>query len=298
MGTRVLTEFEYFKPKSIDEALSLARKYGDRARFLAGGSDLLIDIKLLRIEPEYLIDITGIDELRGITCNEKELRIGAATILSEVSNFPLIRENYTALFEATSEMATTQIRNNASIGGNLCNASAGADTVPPLLVLKAKVNIATETGRKTVPLEKFFTGPGKTILNRGDMLTSISIPTAGPNTGTAFIKISRTHSDLPQLNVAAAVHVENGICKDARIALGAVAPVPIRAIKAENALRNKKLNQNTIEEAAGAVAAGINPRTSIRSTADYRKRVAPVIVKRALTKAYERLQNSRSQQNA
>ena len=292
MGTRVLTEFEYYKPESIDEVLVLIEKYGERARFLAGGSDLLIKIKLLREEPECLIDITGIEELRGISINEEELRIGAVTSLNEINCFPIIKKNYTALFEATSEMATTQVRNNASIGGNLCNASPGADTVPPLLVLEAKVNITIGNEVKTVPLEEFFTGPGKTILNRGDILTSISIPISSSNTGTSFIKISRTHSDLPQLNAAAAIKVENGICTDARIALGAVAPTPVRAIRAENILKNRKPDHNAFEEAAGVVVTEIKPRTSIRSTEDYRKMVAPVIVKRALIKAYQRISNS------
>ena len=292
MGTRVLTEFEYYKPESVDEALALAEKYGERARFLAGGSDLLIKIKLLRVEPECLIDLTGIDELRGISINDEELRIGAATSLNEINSFPLIKKNYTGLFEATSEMATTQVRNNASIGGNVCNASPGADTVPPLLTLNAKVNLTTGSGKKTVPLEEFFTGPGKTILSLGDVLTSISMPSLSSNTGTSFIKISRTHSDLPQLNAAAAIKVENGICTGVRIALGAVAPAPFRAIRAENVLKNRKPDQNTFEEAAGVVAAEIKPRTSIRSTEEYRKMVAPVIVKRALIKAYQRIGNS------
>jgi len=285
-------EFEYFKPKSPDEAISLLGKYGDKAKVLAGGTDLLIDIKLRRIKSDYLIDITGIAELKGITSDERGLRIGATTLQSEIVGSQLIQDKYVTLFEAVGKMGTTQIRNIATIGGNLCTASAGADTAPPLLVLEAEIEIASKSGRRTVPLEEFFTGPGQTVLKAGELLTAILIPATSPHTGTSFIRISRTASDLPQLNAAVALKTDNSMCKEVKIALGAVAPTPIRARKAEAILKNRELNQDAIEEAANMVVGDINPRTSIRSTSEYRKDVAIVITKRALLKAWERSKKS------
>lgn len=292
MGTRVLPEFKYFRPKSIDEAVSLAKKYGDKAKFLAGGTDLVVDMKILLVEPECLIDVTAIDELKGINSDEKGLRIGATTLLSEIHNLHLIKKNYIALFEATSDLATTQVRNIATIGGNLCNASPGADCAPPLLVLGAKVDIANQSGIKTVPLEEFFIGPKKTVMTTGDLLTRISLSAQAQDLATSFIKISRTHSDLAQLNAAAALRADNGICKAVRIALGAVAPTPVRAKKAEDVLRNKKLSLDAIDEAASMVTKDIKPITDCRSTEDYRRDVAVFIVKKALQKAFKRIHKS------
>ncbi len=292
MGSRTFSEFEYLKPMSIDEAISLLRKYGDKAKVLAVGSDLFINIKFRRIRPEYLVDIAGITELKGIIFNGKELRIGAATLLSEIADSQLIRDKYVTLFEAVAEMATTQVRNIATIGGNICNASPAADTAPPLIVLEAKAEIAGQSGVRAVLLEEFFTGPGQTALKAGDILTAISIPAPAQHRGTSFIKIGRTVRDLATLNVAVALQTDNSTCQDVKIALGAVAPTPIRAKKAEAILKKEGINQNTIAEAAKAVTEKISPITDIRSTADYRKDVAAVITKKAISKAYERSKKS------
>ena len=293
MGTRVLREFEYFKPTSVDEAVSLLEKYGAEASILAGGTDLLVSLKLLRISPKYLIDITGA-ELGSITPSENETRIGATTTINELAYSPLIYEKYTALAEAVQQMGTTQMRHVATIGGNLCRASAGADTAPPLLALEARAEIYRRSGRRTIPLAEFFIGPGQTALTPGEILTAITIPTPAPHTGSSFIRINGAVSDLPQLSAAATVVTENNRCTGARIALGAVAPTPIRARQAEKLLISKNLNQETIATAAGKVSEDISPRTSFRSTADYRRDVAAVIVKRALFKAYERGRGAQS----
>jgi len=292
MGTRVLREFQYFKPKSLDEAISLLEKHGDKAKVMAGGSDLLVTMKLQGIQPKYLVDITGINELKGITLNGKGLRIGATVLLNDLADSQLLQEKYVALFEAVCLMGTTQVQNIGTIGGNICTASPGADTAPPLLVHDARVEIASQSGKRTVPLDEFFTGVDQTVLSAKEVLTAILMPAPSPHTGTSFIRISRTASDLAQLNAAVAVITEDGKCKDARIALGAVAPTPIRARKAEAVLKNRELNPDIIEEAANTVVEEISPRTSVRSTTEYRKDVAPVIVKRALLRAYERSKKS------
>jgi carbon-monoxide dehydrogenase medium subunit len=292
MGSRTLSEFEYLKPRSIGEAISLLLKYGDKAKVLAGGSDLFIDIKLHGFSPEYLVDITGITELKGITFNGKELRIGAATLLSEIADSQLIRDKYVTLFESVAELATTQVRNIATIGGNICNASPAADTAPPFIVLEAKAEIAGQSGVRAVLLEEFFTGPGQTALQAGDILTAILIPAPAQHRGTSFIRINRAASDLATLSVAVVLQTDNSVCQEVKIALGAVAPTPVRAKKAEAILKKEGVNQDTIAEAAGAITEEISPITDVRSTADYRKDVAVAITKRALSKAYERSKKS------
>lgn len=292
MGSRTLSEFEYLKPRSIGEAISLLLKYGDKAKVLAGGSDLFIDIKLHGFSPEYLVDITGITELKGITFNGKELRIGAATLLSEIADSQLIRDKYVTLFESVAELATTQVRNIATIGGNICNASPAADTAPPFIVLEAKAEIAGQSGVRAVLLEEFFTGPGQTALQAGDILTAILIPAPAQHRGTSFIRINRAASDLATLSVAVVLQTDNSACQEVKIALGAVAPTPVRAKKAEAILKKEGVNQDTIAEAAGAITEEISPITDVRSTADYRKDVAVAITKRALSKAYERSKKS------
>ena len=292
MGSRTLSEFEYLKPRSIGEAISLLLKYGDKAKVLAGGSDLFIDIKLHGFSPEYLVDITGITELKGITFNGKELRIGAATLLSEIADSQLIRDKYVTLFESVAELATTQVRNIATIGGNICNASPAADTAPPFIVLEAKAEIAGQSGVRAVLLEEFFTGPGQTALQAGDILTAILIPAPAQHRGTSFIRINRAASDLATLSVAVVLQTDNSVCQEVKIALGAVAPTPVRAKKAEAILKKEGVNQDTIAEAAGAITEEISPITDVRSTADYRKDVAVAITKRALLKACERSKKS------
>ncbi|MFC2019291.1 FAD binding domain-containing protein [Chloroflexota bacterium] len=288
MGTRVLRDFEYLKPISVDETVSLLERYGNEASILAGGTDLLVSLKLLRISPKYLIDITGIGELGGVTGGENETRIGATTTIKELARSVLIYEKYTALGEAAQQMGTTQMRQVATIGGNLCRASAGADTAPPLLALKARAEIYRRTGGRTIPLAEFFIGPGQSALTPGEILTAITIPAPAPHTGSSFIRINGTVSELPQLSAAATVVTENDQCTSARIALGAVAPTPVRARQAEKLLISKELNREVVEAAAHKVTEEISPRTSFRSSADYRRDVAAVIVKRALIKAYER----------
>jgi carbon-monoxide dehydrogenase medium subunit len=270
--------------------MALAGEHGRKARFLAGGTDLLIDMKLLRVEAECLIDLTDISELRGIVFDGKELKIGAATPIRAVVSHPLVMDRYAALFEATSEMATTQIRNVATIGGNLCTASPGAEIAPPLLALGARIEITCESKVKSLPLDEFFVGPKESILGIGEILTAIFLPVPVDGAGSAYIRISRTHSDLRQINAAAALVAQNGVCEDVRIALGAVAPTPVRARNSEDRLRGRLLSRNRILEAANLVVADISPRTSIRSTSHYREHVAPVLVKRVLERALQRAQ--------
>ncbi|RLG76746.1 MAG: xanthine dehydrogenase family protein subunit M [Thermoprotei archaeon] len=282
-------EFEYFEPRTVKEAVELLTKYGGEAKILAGGTDLIVRMKQRFIEPKYIINIKKIKELNFIEDRGDYLAIGAATKLREIEKSGIVKRKFEALYEAVRSMAGVQIRNMATIGGNLCNASPAADTAPPLLVFEAKLKIVGPNGERVVPINEFFLGPGKTVLKPNEILTEIQIPYQPEDTGSAFIKIARVAMDLAKVNVAVALRTEGSIVKWVRIALGAVAPTPIRAYKTEEFLVGKELNEETLKEAAEIVKTEVKPITDIRSTAEYRREVSGVIVKDALLRAYERI---------
>ncbi len=282
--------FEYYEPKTIKEAVELLAKYRGEAKILAGGTDLLVAMKQRVIEPKVIINIKRIRELRFIEDRGDYLAIGATTTLREIEKNPVVKEKFPALLEAVKAMAGTQIRNMATIGGNLCNASPAADTAPPLIVYEAKVKIIGPRGERIVPVEKFFKWVKQTIMEPDELLTEIMIPYHPPNTGSAFIKIARVAMDLAKVNVAVALRVDDrNVVEWVRIALGSVAPTPVRAPSVEKALTGKEFKLETVEEAAKLVVNDISPITDIRSTAEYRREVSKVIVRDALIRAYNRV---------
>jgi len=282
-------EFEYFEPRTIKEAIELLTKYGNEAKILAGGTDLIVRMKQRFIEPKYVINIKKIKELSFIEDRGDYLAIGAATKLREIEKSGIVKRKFTALYEAVRSMAGVQIRNMATIGGNLCNASPAADTAPPLLVFEAKLKIVGSNGERVVPINEFFLGPGKTVLQPNEILTEIQIPYQPEGTSSAFIKIARVAMDLAKVNVAVALRTEGSVVRWVRIALGAVAPTPIRAYKTEEFLVGKEFNEENLKKAAEIVKTEVKPITDIRSTAEYRREVSGVIVKDALLRAYERI---------
>jgi carbon-monoxide dehydrogenase medium subunit len=288
MGTtRVLRKFEYFKPKSIYEALSMLDEFGYGVHLIAGGTNILVDIKHSKLEPKVLVDISEIDELKGIRFNDRELIIGAATTIDEIEKSEVIKNKYTALFEAAQVMGSTQIKNSATIAGNICNASPAADSVLPLIVFNAEIEIVNSKETKKVSINDFFTGYKRTIIKPGDILKSIILQNHQENTGSAFVRITRTASDLSQVNASALVTLNNDVCKELRVAVGAVNVYPIRAVNVENMLRGKKINEKLIKEAANAIIDEINPIDDVRASAEYRRDVSIILVQKALLKAYE-----------
>ena len=275
--------------KSIEEAVSLLASYGREAKVVAGGTDLLNLMRTGALTPKYLIDITRIPGLDFMGYDEAGgLRIGALVTLSTVEVSKLVKEKYPLLYEAVHQMGTTQVRNRATVVGNLCRASPSADTAPPLLALKAQLKIAGSSETRIVGLEDFFVGPGETVLKYDEIVAEIQVPKLPGGTGASFIRATRGGADLATVNVATVVIIKNGVCQDARIALGGVAPTPIRADKAEKVLRTTKLENKVIEEAAQTAADQTKPITDIRSTADYRKELTKVLVRRALKMSVER----------
>lgn len=287
--TRVITkEFGYFAARSIEEAVSLLSEYGVRAKVIAGGTDLLVGIKLKRIQPDYLINIktiAGIDRLKEY---DGGLRIGTGCNFHQIENARSVKEGYTALYEAARSVSSRQIKNMGTIGGNLCNASPASDCAPALLVLGARAEIKGRGEVRQISLEELFIGPGETSLAANEILKEITIPPLGFHTGSAFLKIGRVSADLAKINVAVFVRRAGQVCKECRIALGSVAKTSLRAKGAESMLRGEQYTDSLLETVSQRVSEEIAPISDVRSTQEYRREVSKVLIKKALERAWER----------
>jgi carbon-monoxide dehydrogenase medium subunit len=282
---------------------------------IAGGTDVIVMIKQKAIAPEALISLQGIPGLDRIQYNGS-LSIGPMVTHRAIEKSEVIRKNFSALADAVDDLGSVQIRNVATIGGNLCTAAPSADTATPLLVLGTQVKIKSAKEERTVPIEEFFKGPGESVLNPGEMVKELSIPEPLPNTGSAYYKLQRRLAlDLPILGVSVLLSLDKNkvtcsdllctaspisailhkmeedeiVCKDVRIALGVAAPTPMRASKAEALLRGKKLSDELLEEAADIACREAQPRDSLRGEAWYRKDMVRVLVKRMAMKSIERV---------
>lgn len=286
--TKILpVEFNYARPGSLAEALRLLDQYGARAKVLAGGTDLLVKMKTGGVRPEYVIEIKQLKELDYIR-EEGGLRIGAATTLSRLLAHRAVKERYSALFEAVRSMAAVAVRNMGTLGGNLCNASPAADTAPPLLVYGARVRLARLAGEREVPLEDFFLGPGRTVMEPSELLVEVYVPDPGENSGASFLKLARVAADIAKINVAVWLKRDGKTCAGCRIAFGAVAERPIRAEQAERVLEGREITADVLREAAEAAAGELRPITDNRSTAEYRREVSRVLLEEAVRAAWQR----------
>jgi CO/xanthine dehydrogenase FAD-binding subunit len=274
--------FQYLKPTSLAEALGLLNEHGDKAKVIAGGTDLMIQWKKKLLSPDYLISLRNVPELNFINC-DGSLRIGSATPHRSLELSPEILKWFPVISDAVSGLGSVQVRNSATIGGNLCNAAPSADTAPPMLVLEAQVKIASTAGERSVPIETFFKGPGKTVLQTGEIVTEFSIAQPLPGTGMAYTKHTRRKAmDLPILGVAVLLSFNEDLstCTRARIALGVAAPTPMRAKQAEAFLEGQSINEKVLAEAGEIAASEASPRTTIRGSEWYRRDMIRVLVKR------------------
>lgn len=281
--------FDYVAPRSIGEAISILRKYDGKAKVIAGGTDLLIQIRNKEIVPEYVVDITSIPELNRIRYDEKEgLRIGALTTIRALETSTEIHQRYPIISEAASQLGSMAIRNVATIGGNLCNAAPSAESAPALIGLSGVVKIVGPEGERVVPLEGFFTGPGGTILKREELLVEIQVPIPSPNTRGIYLKHSmRGTIDLAIVNIAVIVTLgsQSKVCEDIKIVLGAVASTPMRMKKAEEVLRGKRIDEDLINKSAQVASGEARPISDVRASAEYRKEMVKVFTKRAVREA-------------
>jgi len=288
-NTKILTqEFEYFAPKTLAEALDLLYKYQDKnTRILAGGTDLLVKMKTIGLDIDYMINIKEIPELNFIN-TDKGLKIGATVPLSHIERIEKVKEKYPALYEGIKSMAAIAIRNMGTISGNICNASPAADTVPPLIVYDAELKLVSKEGERTVPVEDFITGVGETIIKKDELVTQVNIPKVNKNSGSAFSKKSRVKADIAKINLAIWLEREGKICKDCRIVLGSVFIKAVRAKKAEALLRGEIVNNDLISDIAKKASEEIKPIDDARSTAEYRTELARIMVEDTLKLAWNR----------
>ncbi len=279
--------FEYLSPQSVAEAVELLRVHAGRARIMAGGTDLMVKIRLGAIDPDVLINIKGINALHHITLDaDGGLTIGALARLSEVAAHPGINADFPAIATAARETANVQVRNMGTVIGNLCNASPSADNAPTLLVMDAAVHIAGPDGERRLPLKDFFRGPGTTALGVGELVTAVHVPPPPPRTGVVYESFSaRGRLDCSAVGVGALVTLAEKTCNTVRIAVGACAPVPMRAAAAEALLVGKTPSPAALEAVSVATANETLPITDLRASADYRVKVVQVLTHRVLEAA-------------
>jgi CO/xanthine dehydrogenase FAD-binding subunit len=285
---RRLPKFDYLEPHTVDEALSMLSQYKGRAKVMAGGTDILPKLKEREIKaPEVIIALKGIPDLDYIKYDEVGgLSLGALATIHVVETSPVVQERFGVLFQAVESMASAQVRNRGTIGGNLCNAVPSADTAPALLTLEASLKLTSQDGERIVNVEGFFTGPNETVLTDEEILQEIHVPNLSPHSQGRYLKLTpRRSMDLAIVGVAVVVTAEDGICNDIRIALGAVAPTPIRARQAEDMIRGQKLGDEVIERAARIAAEECHPISDHRASAQYRCDMVEVLTKRAIQQA-------------
>lgn len=276
-----MKQFEYYQPRTLDEAYGYIARFQNGAKYIAGGTDVIIRLKQRAIKLDALVSLKAVSGLSGIRANG-ELTLGGMTLLRDIERSDHIRQHYPALHQAVWVLANPQVRNVATIGGNLCNAAPSADCAPPLLVMGASVRIEGPEGKREVPIDAFFRGPGATALGPGEILTAITIPQEPAGTGSAFIKLGRVSQDIAKINAAALVVMDGDVCVRCRLAAGAVAPVPMRLKRCESLIEGKRVDRRLLEEVADAASKEVSPITDVRSTEQYRRQVAGVLIKRAL----------------
>ncbi|MBI4296910.1 MAG: xanthine dehydrogenase family protein subunit M [Chloroflexi bacterium] len=285
-----MNPFEYRRPKTLRETLRLLAAAKDGAKLLAGGTDLLIQLKERRTLPSLVVDIKAIPELQRLEhVSQRGLHLGAAVSLNRVLDYPLLAQHFPILAQACVQLGSLQIRSRASVGGNLCNASPAASTAPSLLCLKAQAVIAGPGGRRRILLEDFFQGPNQTALGKDELLVEVFVPTPSPSSRGCYLQLTqRQEMDIPMVNVACLLTLgRGGRCQQARVALGAVAPTPIRARRAEALLEGHALNSQAIQEAAEAAAKESSPIDDVRASAEYRREMVKVLTRRALQSCLE-----------
>ncbi|RAI43616.1 FAD binding domain-containing protein [Rhodoplanes roseus] len=282
--------FGYVAAQDSEHAVALLAEYGKGAKLLAGGTDLLADLKLTpHPPPAVMVDISRCADLKGIAITEAGLRIGAMVTHSEIVNSPLIRDTLPALAEAALSIGAVQTRNLGSIAGNLVTCVPSMDSGPTLLALEASVTILGPSGRRTIGLADLFVGPRKTSLAFGEILVEIVIPKRNVGKPTGFQKFGlRKGQALALVNAAASFWAGEGLFTEPTIALGAVAPTVIRAPKAEAYLAGRPVTEDAMAEAGRIAATEAKPITDFRATADYRRDLVAVLVKRALLAAHGR----------
>lgn len=291
MNTRYIeAEFDYVKPASLDEALDILATR-PHVKVYAGGTDLIVRLKSgAPVVMDTMMDINGIEELCTYSVSETAgARIGTAVKLSALEKNPMVMARWPSLCQAIAAMASISVRNMGSIGGNLCNASPGADTAGPLICYGASLEIAGKDGVRVIPVEKFFVGPGKVALREGELLTHIILPLPGAHTGSGFRKVSMVRADLAKLSISVVLQREQERIKNLRMAMGSMAATPLFLRDISAAAVGKTVTRALLDEIAEQVTAFVKPVDDPnRTSAEYRRDMTRVITRDTMAKAWER----------
>jgi CO/xanthine dehydrogenase FAD-binding subunit len=279
--------FEYLEPKTVEEAVSLLAEHKDEAKVLAGGTDLIVQMKLKKQAPRYLVNIKNISDLDYVRYDNGFLRIGALTTFRALAASPIVQRKFAILIDAVHAVGPLQIRNRGTIAGNICNASPSADTAPSLLALDAKVKVVNLRAERIVSIKEFFKGPFITCLKAGELVVEILVPSISSNTGGVYLWLpKRTAADETLVGVATLLTLNPiGVCSSVKIGLGSVAPTPIRAEKLEKLLENNKMEDGVFEEAGEMAVSEVTPR----SRAEYRAKMVSVLVIKALKESVRKI---------
>ncbi len=291
-----MRRFEMILPGSVKECVQALAQHGAAAKLVAGGTDLLPQLKNHLLKPGVVVDLSGVAPLRELGADANGLRIGAAVTAGELERDARLQApRYRGLAESGALVGSVQVRHLATIGGNICNAAPSADMIPPLLALEAVAVIAGPRGERRVPLRDVITGVRKTVLGPDELLLELAVPDPGPHSGGAYLRHTpRRELDIAVVGVGSQVTVANGVCTKARIALAAVAPTPVHATAAERALEGQALTPQKIEEAATLAVEAARPISDQRGSAEFRRHLVRVLTRRTLTTALARANGAKA----
>jgi CO/xanthine dehydrogenase FAD-binding subunit len=281
-----MKKFDYYQPETLKEAFGLMEKHGGNARYIAGGTDIIWRIKQGVIQTDALISLRRIASLGGITVNGG-LTLGGMALFRSIERDSAIAGGYASLAQAVSILANPQVRNVATVGGNLCNGAPSADCAPPLMVMEAILMLEGPGGKREVPIGDFFTGPGQTCMDGTEVLTQIKVPEMGPDSGSIFLKKGRVSQDISIVNAAASLSMDGKVCRKCRLAVGSVAPVPLRLPGVEAMVEGQEIDQELLDRVVEMVEDAVSPITDVRSTEEYRRTMSGVLVKRAIKGVHE-----------
>jgi carbon-monoxide dehydrogenase medium subunit len=285
----MIHDFTYLQPGTLQEVLSMLADHKDECKIICGGQSLLIVMRQGLVVTDYVIDIKGLNELNYITYDEKQgLRMGATTTHRTVEKSNLLKQKYPVLVAVERKLASIQVRNWGTIGGNLAHGDSSGDLAPVLIALDAKIKLSSSKGSRVIPLEAFYTGLFETALKNDELVVEVQVPPVRPRVATAYSKFNLIENDQGIVGVAAMVEVDQSrACKDARIVLSNAGVTPIRAKNGEKALSGKKLSDALLTEAAGAAAEEADPVSDIHASEEYRRQVISILTKRIVRQAWE-----------
>jgi CO/xanthine dehydrogenase FAD-binding subunit len=284
-----MIHMEYLAPKTLDELLKDLKGKAGQVKFAAGCTNVIPDLRARAVSPKFLVNLQVLEGMAGIVEKNAGVSVGALTTMSELAASDIIKTWAPALASAAGQMGNHLIRNRATLGGNLADASPAADSAPPLLSLEAVVHtLRADGGKREIPVDRFFEGPRQTVLGGEEILTGVAFPKPKDPSRSAYIKLGlRNASAISVVSIALLLQMEGDVCRKARVALGSVAPTPIRAYGVEKALEGKEIDEKISETCAEVIRGEISPISDIRASAEYRRWTASVLFRRALRAAME-----------